>query len=252
MHGRLLVILVAVFSVVGCARRGGGAGIAYAGVGGARAEHAWAKSVVLETEYGASVGRVTRWAHSPTMSLFGASQEHRAVTQHVVAHINRVLTGSGVQILIAPEGDTDANIEVHFAPVARFSSIAEENGFTYVRGNDGFFWMFWYDNYALRKTYVLLATDQLFGPQLYHFAFEEITQSLGLANDSGMYPDSIFYSRGGDGGEATRPSALDDRLLRFTYTALRPGDGSSAFDAAFRASWQLSSGAASSERAAAR
>lgn len=201
-------------------------------------EHAWARRVVLESEYGSTGGRVTRWAHSPTLSVFGGGEEHRAAVLEVVAHINEVLRGTPVQIGLARDSDPSAHIEVHFAPVASFHEIAQQHGFWYVEGNDGFFWMFWHDDRALRKTYVLLAIDRLFGSYLRHVTFEEITQSFGLANDAPTYADSIFFARGSDGGAAVRPSLLDDRLLRFVYTSLRPGDGGAAFDAAFTRTWR--------------
>jgi hypothetical protein len=67
---------------------------------------------------------------------------------------------------------------------------------------------------------------------------EEVTQSLGLMNDSPVFPDSIFYSGPDGGGKATELSALDKKLIIFFYNHVRPGAGPAEVRAAFQKHWQ--------------
>jgi hypothetical protein len=70
-----------------------------------------------------------------------------------------------------------------------------------------------------------------------HTALEEITQSLGLANDSPAFRDSIFYELRDDYGSAEQLSPLDKRLIHFFYNHVRPGDRGDQFHAAWERHW---------------
>jgi hypothetical protein len=98
--------------------------------------------------------------------------------------------------------------------------------------------MFPNHNYEIKQAFVFLAADKLRGKHLRHFALEEITQALGLANDSSIFADSIFYARGPDGGDAQRLSALDKQLIRFFYNHVQPGAQSREIRRAFQNHWE--------------
>jgi hypothetical protein len=70
--------------------------------------------------------------------------------------------------------------------------------------------------------FVLLATDKLSGKTLRHFTFEELTQALGLARDSSLFSDSVFFANGADGGSAQELAALDRRLVTFLSLTRAP------------------------------
>ncbi|MBK9000988.1 MAG: DUF2927 domain-containing protein [Myxococcales bacterium] len=191
----------------------------------------WAREVALGTEYGGGSKQVARWADSPSLSVVTGSAADRVHLDELVPILNQDLGPTPIQVVA--DGDDSADIRVYFTPLADFTAIGQQHGFPVVPGNWGYFYMFWDGDQALTKTFVLLATDKLSGDQLRHFTFEELTQSLGLATDSDIFPDSIFYANGADGGDATELSALDRRLLWFLYAHTQPGDDQAAFDAAF-------------------
>jgi hypothetical protein len=61
-----------------------------------------------------------------------------------------------------------------------------------VPGNIGFFWVWWDGSQVLNRSVVLIATDV--DPELRrHLIREEVTQMLGLMQDSFTLPLSIFY-----------------------------------------------------------
>ncbi len=175
--------------------------------------------------------QVARWADSPSLSVVTGSAADRVHLNELVPILNQDLGPTPIQVVA--DGDDSADIRVYFTPLADFTAIGQQHGFPVVPGNWGYFYMFWDADQALTKTFVLLATDKLSGDQLRHFTFEELTQSLDLATDSDIFPDSIFYANGADGGDATELSALDRRLLWLLYAHTQPGDDQAAFDAAF-------------------
>ncbi len=68
----------------------------------------------------------------------------------------------------------------------------------YVQGNKGFFWVLWDHNVNINTIHsasILISTTEndLTQKERSHLIREELTQSLGLMNDSNKYADSIFY-----------------------------------------------------------
>ena len=174
---------------------------------------------------------------APTLSVFGATPAQKAVAEEVIRTINPSLKPQTGEIQLLPDNSSAATMKVYFAPLQDFPKIARENKTKAERGNLGCFWMFWDEKNVMTSTGVLLASDKLTGAELKHFAFEEIIQSLGLAADSDEFPDSIFYSRGNNGGNSTYPSALDLQLLHWFYQHVSPGDNRKTVSAKFDSTW---------------
>jgi hypothetical protein len=219
----------------GAAGAGGAGGAAGAGglAGAANAEQVkgWARQVALGTEYGSGDKVIARWNTSPSLSVVQGTAADRVHLDELIPVLNKELGANKIQVVT--DGDEGAQIRVYFVPLAEFDGIGQKNGFPVVPGNYGYFYMFWDQSHALTKSFVLLATDVLSGDQLRHYTFEELTQSLGMASDSEVFEDSIFYASGFDGGDASELSSLDKRLLRFVYARTEPGDTPPKFDAAF-------------------
>ena len=127
------------------------------------------------------------------------------------------------------EGDTALanfniapDIEVFFAPLATLPTYIPE----YVEGNWGFFYISWDDNKRITHCKVAVATDVTSHQERQHLIREEVTQSLGLINDSWLYSGSIFYQ----GWTTTTAYAPIDRaLIEMLYrTEVQPGMSQSA------------------------
>jgi hypothetical protein len=195
------------------------------------------QQVTLGPEFGSNRKVVSRWMSPPTLTAFGATPEQKRLIEEVVQTINPALKASGKEIKLLADAAPDATIKVYFAPLQAHSKIARDHGATYEKGNLGTFWMFWDAKNVITHSLVLLASDKLDGNRMRHFAFEEITQSLGLAEDSDEFRDSIFYARGNDGGDALLPSAIDLQLLDWFYQHVQPGDDRKTVSAKFEQSW---------------
>jgi hypothetical protein len=147
------------------------------------------------------------------------------------------LANTSINGLTLVEPNTVADIRIYFAPLSDFPALAKNHGFRYVKGNLGYFWTFWNARHEIEQAYVLLASDKLSGRQLRHFALEELTQALGLSNDSPVFHGSIFYAGPDGGGYAKKLSDLDKRLLVFFYSHVKPGATREDLLTAIREHW---------------
>lgn len=195
----------------------------------------WAKEISLGPEFGGDGNSVSKWTRSPTLSVFGATVSQLHAVYSSVANINEALAETKIKEikLLTPE-NSRASIKVYLLRSDEMPFMAEEIGFPYHEGNDGYFWAYWRRN-AINRAYVFLASDKLSGPDLRHFALEEITQTLGLMSDSQIFDESIFFSGRSRSQELTR---LDKELIKFFYNHLDHGDREHEFHQAFSQHWK--------------
>ena len=198
----------------------------------------WIERVVLGPEYGGSGDICSRWVRTPTLSVFGADESREEIVQEVVVHLNETLGRTPIKriMLLYPE-NTRADIYLYFAPVSEFPEIAAHHNFPYTKGNLGYFWTWWNGRNEIYRGVILLSLDILDGSRIRHYTMEEITQVLGLSNDSPEYPESIFYSYYSDGGNAQSLSERDKQLIHFFYNYVPPGATRADVNAAYQRYW---------------
>ena len=195
----------------------------------------WAQQILLGPEFGGEGEVCSLWVESPSISVFGGSTKEYTVVMETVLQLNEILTNTKLkQLRMVTRNNTGADIRVYFIPLNEFFDAATKHGFTYVKGNLGYFWTFWNAQHEINRAYVLLASDKLRGEELQHFALEEITQALGLSNDSPIFHDSIFHSGNGNTLEL---SELDRKLVRFFYNYVKPGTNKKELEAALIKYW---------------
>ena len=157
--------------------------------------------VALGAEYGASAKVVRKWAGDVLVQVFGsASVEDVAALDAVLADLRPLMPGRRIERV-----DEGGNLEVHFAPEDRFADIDPN----YQATNYGFFWVWWGGDNLLLRSRVLISTTDISQEARAHLIREEVTQSLGMMNDSWRYPESIYYQ----GWTRTRDYAAIDRMV---------------------------------------
>lgn len=197
-------------------------------------EWRFVERVFLYDEYGDFDGVVTRWVESPKITLVNASREDREIVEELIRELNDVLEGTRITLSLGTL--EESNIRVFFAPLAEFPALGQELGFEYVEGNAGFFATWGNDSDELTFADVMIA-DELAGKARRTMILQEITQTLGPANDSPIFPSSIFFETNRSFATATRLAPIDRKLLRFLYAHLEPGDGPREVRQAFEAHW---------------
>lgn len=177
-------------------------------------EESYFLEIALGSEYGLGDFTIKRWAEDVRVEVVGyPTAEDLATLREVLAELNE-LVGREVRVYPVP---SDGNLRVHFIPHDDFYRY-EPSGVVFF---GGFFWNWWNAAGEIVRGRVVIGSDRLTASQRKHLIREEITQVMGLMNDSEKYPESIFYQ----GYSETHTYAPLDRLLiRMLYSdALRPG-----------------------------
>ena len=103
----------------------------------------------------------------------------------IVDDLNELIDGIKIKLVEKKE-----NLTITFSPENQFKSIDQN----YVPTNYGFFWALWHDdNFVIYDASILVSSADITQQERSHLIREELTQSLGLMNDSNKYKDSIFY-----------------------------------------------------------
>lgn len=195
------------------------------------------ETVALGAEYGRQEPVASRWMRSPSLSLFGANTDETETVLQVVRELNELLQEGRIQIKPGKAHDEKAAIRVYFADRDDFSALARKLGFEYISGNAGYFYVWWSPGHEIYRAVVFI-DKKLKGKNRLHFVREEITQAMGLPNDSSLFKSSIFYQKGRDNGKAIAYSELDQKIIRFYYHHVRPGYDSKKLRQVFEQHWK--------------
>ena len=147
------------------------------------------EQVLLEAEYGKRSGAVIRWVKSPKIRVVGGTQEDRLAIKALVDELNELLDGAGISLTVVRFGEAD--IKVIIAPPGDFLRLGQEYGDEYVEEGVGSFYIWFNHQYEITLAVVLIAAE-LTGWERQATIVQEITQALGPANDSPLFPSSAF------------------------------------------------------------
>jgi hypothetical protein len=157
-------------------------------------------------EFGENGGVLHRWDEDLRIAVYGSpTPDDRAALAGVVDDLNGLISTIEVSIV-----EADPNVEIHFAPVEEFPTL-EPN---YVAGNMGYVYVWWDGEGRIYSGRVLISTTGLTPQERAHVIREELTQGLGLLNDSWLYPDSVFYQGWTEVGQY---APLDRLVIEMLY-----------------------------------
>ena len=167
--------------------------------------------VALGAEYGQDFRISQKWHKD--MNLFVTGEKHPELENElrsIVEEINS-LSSDGFKISIV-EDESASNFKVFFGSKNdynfKFPGAAD-----LVEDNHGLFRLKSVDFQITEGNLFVNTHDQQLEAQR-HVLREELTQSLGLANDIDYYPNSIFYL--GD-SRVTKYNVLDKEVIRLLY-----------------------------------
>ncbi|MBS1195348.1 MAG: hypothetical protein H6R33_68 [Actinobacteria bacterium] len=167
------------------------------------------EEIAGQAEYGGEPGVIHKWAEDVRIQVFGdPTQRDLAVLDKVIEDLNEII--DPVQLTLV---ESNPEVEIHFAPEADFSSILPE----YVPGNLAFFYAWWDDLGIITEAVVLISTTGTDADERAHLIREELTQTLGLMNDSPRYEDSIFYT---EWTTVNRYAPIDRAVIEMLYQPL--------------------------------
>ena len=129
----------------------------------------------------------------------------------IINELNPLL--QGMQITQVDNRD-EANYIIYFGDRFTYVNDFEPNATDYVASNWGLFYIYW-DNWVINRGSMYVDVIRTLDRDCQkHLLREELTQSLGLMNDSYRYPDSMFYQEWTCG---TSYSEIDRSLIELLY-----------------------------------
>lgn len=166
--------------------------------------------IALGSEFGSASQQIRKWEDDIAIRIHGnPTRRDRQTLARVVNELNQLignrLSGGGIQIRVLEESEVQqSNVDIYFVPHSKFLNY-EPN---YESGNLGFAYANWNQG-RIYQARILVSTTDTSQAERSHLIREELTQALGLLQDSGRYEDSIFYQ-----GWTTTNSYLDiDRAV---------------------------------------
>jgi hypothetical protein len=170
--------------------------------------------IVLGTEFGDEAPVIKKWIKNIRIKVSGEPTEEDLQTiNNIVGDLNGLIAGIKIKLV-----DKNENLVIAFSPESEFSAIDPN----YVPTNYGFFWALWHDdNFVIHDASILISSAEVTQQERSHLIREELTQSLGLMNDSDKYNDSIFFQ---EWTEVTDFSEIDKAVIKLLYlNTIKPG-----------------------------
>ncbi len=169
---------------------------------------AYFNTVAANSEFNGSKP-ITKWKNKIKIALHGDYNEADWATVNQMTEVYNRIEGMP-ELSVLTEDLESANVNIYFV-------LSEDMPFyfsSYVEGNSGFFEVYWDGNYELYRSVIAISTNRTKAADRNHLIWEELTQSLGLMNDSYKYEDSIFQQQY---SYVQYPSPIDFAILRMLY-----------------------------------
>ncbi len=169
--------------------------------------------VAFGNEFGTAYTNLRKWQQDiyiyvPNSSLNELNEE----LNKIIKELDSLQTG----IVIKRVTDSaQSNYIVYIGNSDTYVTKYEPAAAPYVADNYGLFYIYWDDDYTITRGSMYIDIVRTAGSDCRkHLLREELTQSLGLMNDSYTYPESIFYQPW-TCGDAYAP--VDVSLIQYLY-----------------------------------
>ena len=170
--------------------------------------------IALGAEFGDEIPVIKKWTNDIHIKVIGEPTVADLQTiNNIIGDFNELISGIKIKLV-----DKRENLTIIFSPESDFTSIDPN----YVPTNYGFFWALWHDdNFVIYNASILISSADITQQERSHLIREELTQSLGLMNDSNKFKDSIFYQEWTD---ITEFSGIDRAVIKLLYLKnIKPG-----------------------------
>ncbi|NBP68613.1 MAG: DUF2927 domain-containing protein [Cytophagia bacterium] len=193
------------------------------------------KAVALGVEFG-NASAITRKWNMP-MKIFVGGEAQAVLQQELIAIVDElnVLTTDNFAISITQDS-LESNCYVFFGSSTSFVKVYPASA-SNIQSNWGLFYYFWNAQNDVYKSVVFVDTHRTRNDaERKHLLREELTQSLGLARDSELYPESIFQSAWTTTNEYAE---IDRDLIRLLYhPTVKSGLTANQVDPILRQAWK--------------
>lgn len=146
--------------------------------------------ISLGSEFGGLNDRLIKWNKDVKIFIQNPEQDELVMEfEKILIEINDLSTTIRLRRTLSED---DANFHILFSDGQSYAEF-EPNATNHVKENRGLVWIYWNNKFEITRgsLYVDVPTVQDLSCQK-HLLREELTQGLGLLNDSFRHPESIF------------------------------------------------------------
>jgi len=179
------------------------------------------KEIALNTEYDDNPERVIKWKRPMSLFIYKAKEceEQMEIVRSTIDKLNDIVS-DGFSIKLSDDINK-SNAVLYLCKKERVRQLAPKfhellddgllgdyTGMTYVE--------YKLSNFVINRSLIFIDEEASIEEQKSAIV-EELTQSIGLLNDSNKHSDSVFYENI-DGVENMNYSEMDKDLIRFLYS----------------------------------
>ena len=168
------------------------------------------KKVAYGNEFNSGNTSLKKWNQDVKIYVFGDKRDYlMSELKDIVSELNGLISTINITIV---SNESDANLIVLFGSAQEYNEF-ESNSVGYTDQNQGLFIVYGREELTHATMYVDIERTSTNDGQK-HLLREELTQSLGLCNDSYDYPESIFFQ---GWTETTEYTEIDKELIQMLY-----------------------------------
>ncbi|MCB9081657.1 MAG: DUF2927 domain-containing protein [Lewinellaceae bacterium] len=150
--------------------------------------------IAFGNEFGSRYTTIRKWRED--VRLYVVDTSYAALYQElklVIGELNRFNKSFQIRRVNSP---SEANYTVYFGPGSTYAQQYEPSASNAVANNWGLFWIYWNGQQEIFRGSMYVDVVRTQDPACQrHLLREELTQSLGLMNDSSRYDESIFQQK---------------------------------------------------------
>jgi len=168
------------------------------------------KKVAYGHEFNRGNTSLKKWTQDVKIYIVGDKRDYlMSELGDIVSELNGLISTINITIV---DNESDANFFILFGSAQDYNDYDSES-IGYTDHNQGLFIAYGGENLTKATMYVDIERTSTNDGQK-HLLREELTQSLGLCNDSYDYPESIFYQ---GWTETTEYAEIDKELIQMLY-----------------------------------
>ena len=177
-------------------------------------------SIAFGTEFGGASPVIRKWATD--VKIYMADSTYQELNQElnlVINELNGLIETISIRRVNTRE---ESNLVLYCGNADNFVRDYEPATQNVVKNNFGLFWVYWNNQQELIRGNVFVDTQRTQGVSCQrHLLREELTQSLGIMQDSGQFADSIFQQS----WTCTNTyAAIDAMVIKLLYhPSVKPG-----------------------------
>ena len=162
--------------------------------------------IVFNTEFDGKRENAFKWNKNMKIYVEGQKIDYLMVELNdIVSELNNIINTIEIEIVKNP---TEANMFIYFGSSYDFANYCPNVSRSLLTNNWGLFMV------TTVNSYMYVDINRANEVEQKHLLREELTQSLGLFNDSYKYPESIFYQ---DWTYTTEYAPIDIELIKMLY-----------------------------------